>query len=123
MSIEVDLDGDSYIDTIYHSHYNIVTAIEQNNFSSIPSDFKLDQNYPNPFNPSTKIKYAIPQLSFITLKVYDILGREIETLVNTEKPAGAYVVKFDGHSLPSGVYFYRIQAGDFVDTKKFILLK
>ncbi|MCW8961279.1 MAG: T9SS type A sorting domain-containing protein, partial [Ignavibacteriaceae bacterium] len=94
------------------------------------------QNYPNPFNPSTKIKYTVPSVTLrqaqsdivVTLKVYDILGREIATLVNEEKPAGEYEVEFNSHSgevrnLPSGIYFYQLQAGDFISTKKMILLK
>jgi hypothetical protein len=85
--------------------------------------FYLSQNYPNPFNPSTTITYQIPELSFVTLKVYDVLGNEIATLVNEEKPAGRYEVEFDGTGLPSGIYFYRLQANDFVNTNKMILLK
>jgi len=90
--------------------------------------FLLEQNYPNPFNPRTRIKYSIPQLSIITLKVFDIFGREIAILVNEEKPAGTYEVEFDarsygGSNLSSGVYFYRMQAGDFIQTKKFVLIK
>lgn len=86
-------------------------------------DFELTQNYPNPFNPSTKIKYQIPELSFVTIKVYDVLGKEVTTLINEEKPAGSYEVEFDASRLPSGVYFYRLQAGSFIETKKMILLR
>ena len=96
----------------------------------IPPDYKLYQNYPNPFNPTTTIKYSIPvktrhgaSLQRVTLKVYDLLGREIETLVNEEKLPGNYEVKFDGSNLTSGVYFYRLQAGSFSETKKFVLMK
>jgi len=87
------------------------------------SDFYLQQNYPNPFNPNTIIKYQIPELSFVTLQVYDVLGNEIETLVNEETPTGSYEIEFDATSLPSGVYFYRLQAGSFVETKKTVLMK
>ena len=90
---------------------------------SHPSKYKLDQNYPNPFNPTTRIRFSISELSFVKLKVYDIVGNEIETLVNQEKPAGSYEVQFSAVDLPSGVYFYRIQAGEFLQTKKMILLK
>jgi len=96
----------------------------------------LSQNDPNPFNPVTKIKYIIPtppvsfplvkgrtKEGFVTLKVYDILGREIATLVNEEKPAGEYEVGFDGTALTSGIYFYQLRAGQFTETKKMILLK
>ncbi len=90
---------------------------------SIPKLYDLSQNYPNPFNPATTINYSIPQTNFVTLKIYDILGREISTLVNQEKLPGNYEVKFDGSKLASGVYFYRLQAGSFSDTKKLLLLK
>ena len=89
----------------------------------IPSFFTLTQNYPNPFNPLTKIKYQIPELSFVTLKVYDVLGNEITTLVNEEKLSGNFEVVWNANAFPSGVYFYQLQAGDFVDTKKMILMK
>jgi Secretion system C-terminal sorting domain len=89
----------------------------------IPTVYKLNQNYPNPFNPSTTIRYSIPKTSLVTLKVYDVLGREVAALVNEEKPLGTYQVNFDASSLASGIYFYKIQAGSFVETKKMILLK
>ncbi len=97
----------------------------------IPNDYYLFQNYPNPFNPTTTIKYSIPNvetrhassLQHITLKVYDMLGREVATLVNEEKAPGNYELKFDGGNLTSGVYFYRLQASSFSETKKFMLLK
>jgi len=100
----------------------ILTAVndEQN---PIVLNYSVEQNYPNPFNPSTTISYQIPSESFVTLKVYDLLGRELEVLVNEEKPAGFYDVKYNAAYLPSGIYFYSIKAGDFVQTKKFILLK
>ena len=93
--------------------------------------FRLEQNYPNPFNPSTKIKFTIPavetrhasSLQMVTLKVYDVLGNEIATLVNEEKQAGEYEVEFDGTALPSGIYFYQIKAGTHIQTKKMTILK
>ena len=90
--------------------------------------FSLSQNYPNPFNPVTKIKYSIPQnvrrkTGNVSLKIYDVLGREVATLVNEEKPAGEYEVEFNGTALPSGIYFYQLRAGDFVETKKMVLIK
>ncbi|MBT8380663.1 MAG: T9SS type A sorting domain-containing protein [Ignavibacteria bacterium] len=91
--------------------------------TSVPSDFQLMQNYPNPFNPATTIKYQIPELSFVSVKVYDVLGNEIAALVNEEKPAGTYEITWYAESLPSGIYFYQLQAGDFVETKKMLLLK
>ncbi|HEX9973922.1 MAG TPA: T9SS type A sorting domain-containing protein, partial [bacterium] len=89
-----------------------------------PTDFLLAQNYPNPFNPSTKISYSIPLSGFVTLKVYDIAGREVQTLVHEFRPAGSYTFEFDGGRMASGVYFYRLQVGDrFSEIKKMIHLK
>jgi hypothetical protein len=90
--------------------------------------FSLDQNYPNPFNPSTKIKYTISSvgtslMKFVQLKIFDVLGNEITTLVNEEKPAGEYEVEFNGASLPSGIYFYQMNAGEFTETRKMVLLR
>jgi hypothetical protein len=90
---------------------------------STPDNFVLEQNFPNPFNPSTRISYSIAENSFITLKVYDILGNEIATLVNEEKPAGKYDAEFDANNFSSGIYFYRMTAGKLIETKKMILLK
>jgi len=87
------------------------------------SDFALHQNFPNPFNPSTKIRFSVPQSSNVIIKVFDILGNEIETLVNEEKPIGIYELTWYAEQLPSGIYFYRLQAGSFVETKKMVLLK
>jgi hypothetical protein len=89
----------------------------------IPANFSLAQNYPNPFNPSTIINYSIPKAVLVTIKVYDILGREVEVLVYEVKPAGNYSVQFSGNNLASGIYFYRMQAGSFAQTKKLLLLK
>jgi hypothetical protein len=98
-----------------------------------PSVFSLSQNYPNPFNPSTTINYQLPVNSFVTLKVYDVLGNEVATLINEEKLAGEYEIEFsaiggsasggNATSLPSGVYFYKLQAGSFIEMRKMILLK
>ena len=90
---------------------------------TIPKTFALLQNYPNPFNPSTVITYNIPQQSNVSLKIYDILGKEIATLVNEQKAAGSYNVQFDAGKLSSGVYIYSIQAGDFMESKKMLLMK
>jgi hypothetical protein len=91
--------------------------------SKIPVTYALAQNYPNPFNPNTTIRYQIPQDGIVTLKIYDILGSEIATLVNEEKLAGKYEVNFNASSLASGVYIYKIQSGTFINSKKMILLK
>ncbi|HSW54311.1 MAG TPA: T9SS type A sorting domain-containing protein [Ignavibacteriaceae bacterium] len=85
--------------------------------------FSLSQNYPNPFNPTTSLQYAIGSRQFVTLKVYDLLGREVATLVNEEKSAGEYEVEFNAATLPSGIYFYQLKAGQYSETKKMILLK
>ena len=95
--------------------------------NTIPLEFGLQQNYPNPFNPVTRIQYAVSSRQFISLKVYDILGNEIATLVDEEKPAGIYEVEFSSSSgnwnLVSGIYFYQLKANDFIQTKKMILLR
>jgi hypothetical protein len=91
--------------------------------SEIPGEFKLEQNYPNPFNPLTKINFSIPQPDFITLKVYNSAGKEIETLVNKNLGAGNYEMNFNADNLPSGIYFYRLSANNYTETKKMIVLK
>ena len=107
---------------IYWRSISEITGINKKD-TKIPVHYSLSQNYPNPFNPVTKIEYSIPKSSLITLKVYDILGREISTLVNEEKPAGSYQVEFNGSRLASGIYFYKIQAGNYSSVKKMILIK
>jgi len=87
------------------------------------AEFYLEQNYPNPFNPATKIKYSVSQTSNVVIKVFDILGNEIKTLVNEEKPVGSYELEFNAATLSSGIYFYRLQTGDFIETKKMVLMK
>ena len=89
----------------------------------IPKDFELFQNYPNPFNPTTVINYSLPAAGHVVVKVYDILGREVATLVNEQKPAGSYHVAFDAHLLSSGVYFYSLQSKSFKETKEMVLIK
>ena len=91
--------------------------------SEIAKDFILFQNYPNPFNPVTKISWQSLTSGWQTIKIYDVLGREIKTLVNEEKPAGDYEIEFDASKLPSGIYFYQLKAGDYVETKKMTLIK
>ncbi len=94
-----------------------------NNTNKIKNYFILYQNYPNPFNPFTKINYDIPKDNLVCIKIYDILGREIKTLVNDLKKAGSYIVSFNGSEFASGVYFYRIQASNFVSVKRMVLIK
>ncbi|MEJ2103570.1 MAG: alpha/beta hydrolase-fold protein [Ignavibacteriaceae bacterium] len=91
--------------------------------NTVPKDFILYQNYPNPFNPATKIRYSIPQSSKVKIKIFDILGNELEILVDENKSAGIYEIEFNASSLPSGTYFYQLKAGDFIETNKMILLK
>lgn len=88
-----------------------------------PTQFKLNQNYPNPFNPTTKISYALKDAGLVELKLYDILGNEVAVIVNENQSAGIYEVSFNAGNLPSGIYFYRLTSGNFMDTKKLILLK
>jgi photosystem II stability/assembly factor-like uncharacterized protein len=106
--------------------YGLLTYVEQQ--PTPPTAFKLEQNYPNPFNPSTIIQYAIPQnvrgeTQEVSLKVYDVLGNEIATLVDEYKPSGIYNVQFTMNNLSSGIYFYQIRSGDFIQTKKMIFMK
>ncbi len=101
---------------------SVVTGIEDNSFAGI-NTYNLSQNYPNPFNPTTTINYQIPNAGHVILKVFNILGQEVATLVNEIKPAGKYSIKFDGSELPSGVYVYRIEAGNFISARKLLLLK
>ena len=105
------------------SHYPPPTGIEDDLLTQKPTEYKLSQNYPNPFNPNTTIEFIIPRSSLVKLSVYDILGKKVSTLVNEEKPAGSYKVDFNVANLPSGVYFYKIKAGNFVQTKKMIFMK
>jgi hypothetical protein len=127
---EIHLIGAVINDTLYGD--TILTSIK-NNKIILPTSIKLYQNYPNPFNPTTTIQYTLPLArsplqggargGLVTLKVYDILGREIATLVNEEQKAGNYKVEFNGANLSSGVYFYQLRAGNYTATKKLLLLK
>jgi hypothetical protein len=135
-SVTVGKEVSAFVQQFYQSNFddNILPVEKEENL--IVDDFKLYQNYPNPFNPTTNIKYQIPELSFVTLKIYDVLGNEIATLVSEEKQAGSYEIEFNStgllyQTLPSAVYFYQLRAGDpstgsgqsFVETKKMILMK
>lgn len=105
-------------------NYNLGTVIGVTNISNeTPDKYKLSQNYPNPFNPATKISFSIPKQGFVNMKVYDILGKEVMTLVNEIKQAGSYDVNFNGSNFASGVYFYRIESDNFVDIKRMMLIK
>jgi photosystem II stability/assembly factor-like uncharacterized protein len=100
-----------------------IVSVDNNVIDFKPDGFSLKQNYPNPFNPSTKIKFHLPEISFVRIKVYDLIGKEVATLVNEEKSIGSYGVEFNATALPSGIYFYQLQAGNYVETKKMILMK
>jgi hypothetical protein len=89
----------------------------------LPKEFSLRQNYPNPFNPSTNIEFALPEQAVVSLKVYNLLGREISTLVSGKLNAGIHKIEFNASGLSTGLYFYRIQAGSFMQTKKMMLIK
>ncbi|MCF8242481.1 MAG: T9SS type A sorting domain-containing protein [Melioribacteraceae bacterium] len=102
--------------------YNLLTSIERED-ETIPNEIALKQNYPNPFNPSTKISFTVPSSSNVTIKVFDILGREIQTLINKSLSPGNYEVEFNGVGLPSGLYIYKLIAGNYSSAKKMILLR
>jgi len=90
---------------------------------ALHKEFGLSQNYPNPFNPSTIINYQLPANNYVTLKVFNVLGQEVATLVDEKREAGRYEVQWDASALPSGMYFYRLQASSLVETKKLLLLR
>ncbi|MAT59534.1 MAG: hypothetical protein CMF23_16305 [Ignavibacteriae bacterium] len=108
---QIDFDG--------QFEYSSIVNVEV----GVPMEFNLAQNYPNPFNPSTSIEYSVPSNEFVTLKVYDVLGNTVSTLVNETKEAGKYNVTFDASNLTSGIYFYSINAGGFTQVKKMMLVK
>jgi len=129
-SVTVGKEVSAFVQQFYNSNFddNVLPVEDENNF--IVEEYKLYQNYPNPFNPSTSIQYAVSSLptgqagrQFVSLKVYDVLGTEIAVLVDEEKPAGTYEVEYNASNLPSGVYFYQLNAGSFIETKKMILIK
>ncbi len=104
-------------------HRRLSTLSAGDNRAKVAEVYRLEQNYPNPFNPTTNISYVLPKAENVSLKIYDVLGREVATLVNEVKAAGAYTVPFNASNLSSGVYFYKLQAGSFVQTKKMMLVK
>ena len=113
-----------YIDDIEIVTGSIVTSLKDQEYThAIPSAYLLEQNYPNPFNPATTINYQLPKSGSVTLKIYDMLGKEVMTLVNEQKEMGRYTVQFDASSLSSGMYVYQLRANDYTSTKKMLLLK
>jgi len=128
----IDFDGDNDLDIIagtsnlgelYLFENQLVSNVIENKGNSIPKQFHLFQNFPNPFNPSTTISFQIPTQSFVTLKVFDVLGNEVTSLVDEEKSAGSYEVIFTATGLPSGIYFYQLKAKEHIETRKMLLLK
>ncbi len=109
--------------SMFKTTTSTLTSVE--NPPASPTDFMLEQNYPNPFNPTTSIQYAVGSKQFVSLKVYDVLGNEVVTLVNEYKPAGRYNVEFTvkNEQLSSGVYFYKLTAGSYSAVKKMVLMK
>jgi hypothetical protein len=107
------------------AHYTVANSMTDINSGSdiLPSKYELSQNFPNPFNPETSIEYLIPEASIVSIKIYDVLGRELKTLVNGYKQKGRYKITFNSAGLPSGVYFYRMETNSFSDIKKMIILK
>jgi hypothetical protein len=109
--------------TILRTTNGGLTFFEPPRNEQVPSQFNLEQNYPNPFNPSTTIGFRIQERGFVSLKVFDVLGREVATLADEVKQPGTYSLQWDASRQASGVYFYKLQAGDFVGLKKLVLLK
>ena len=107
----------------WYSTIDLVTSVEQIEDELLPTEFRLEQNYPNPFNPSTTIRFALPKTSNVTIKIYDVLGRQVATLVDEEYQAGVYKVVFEAGELASGLYIYRIQTQSFTQSRKLMLLK
>ncbi len=113
----------SHFSNIVGGDKSILTGVKEDIISSQPTEFSLSQNYPNPFNPTTSFEYSLAENSFVAVKVYDVLGREVATLVNSNKDAGKYRLDFDASNLPSGLYIYELRTENFVQTRKMMLMK
>ena len=126
MLVEANLDSMTFKfysrDYVLVDSYTLHSPVTDVKNASV-NTFKLEQNYPNPFNPKTNIRYTISNKQFVSLKIYDIIGKKVATLVNQEKPAGTYEVEFTSRNLSSGIYYYKLQVGDIVQTKKMILMR
>ena len=109
--------------TVQIENASTVIALRVHTGVSRPLEYLLEQNYPNPFNPTTQIRFTLAAPAFVTLKIYDVLGEEITTVMNEHKPDGAYSVEWNGSGVPSGVYYYRLSAGNFTSVKKMLLMK
>ena len=122
-SNDSDLFVGTFGDGVWSRPLSELGLLPKEEIEEVPTQFFLSQNYPNPFNPSTTISFTIPQSSIVNLKIFDLLGQEVETIVNERFDTGSYSRQWDATDQPSGVYFYRLQAGDFTETKKLILLR
>ena len=129
-SVTIAKQQSQFVQQFYQSNFDDNLVSVEDEIANIPTEFILHQNYPNPFNPSTTIKFSIPNVTLsgvegsrVQLIVYDVLGNEVATLVDEYKPAGMYNVQFTMNNLASGIYFYKLQAGSFIQTKKMIFLK
>ncbi len=118
-----DAYGNLYAVQVQQSANSSVTSVENESVNTLPTGYELKQNYPNPFNPTTVISFSLPQQANVVLKIYDAIGQEVATLVNRQMSAGKYSVDFNGSNHPSGVYFYRLKAGNYVEVKKMLLIK
>ncbi len=110
-------------DVSTQSRFRTVQMTYVQNPGAVPTTYELSQNYPNPFNPTTTIRFAVAQVGPVSLHIHDVLGREVAILVNDVLQPGYYTARFEGHNLASGIYFCRLQAGEFVETKKMIVLR
>ena len=102
--------------------YSPIDFVDSDN-ENLPQEFKLEQNYPNPFNPSTTIRFSLNKPSFVSLAVFDVLGNRVKQLIESNVSNGQHQIQFDASQLSSGMYFYRLQSGDFIETKKMLLIK
>ncbi|MCC6864911.1 MAG: T9SS type A sorting domain-containing protein [Ignavibacteria bacterium] len=118
---ELVLNPSQYVEVDFRCNTTQTIGIQQ--ISSIVKEFSLSQNYPNPFNPNTKINFSIPKSEYVSLRVYDMLGREVSVLVNGQLSQGEYQADFNAKGLSSGMYYYSLRAGDYVDVKKMVLVK
>ncbi len=107
----------------YTAYTPVVTSVDLTDDNRMPFEYRLEQNYPNPFNPSTVIQFSVPEQTHVTLTVYDLLGRKVMNLVDSDFSAGNYSVTFDASGLSSGVYIYRLEAGSYISTKRFVYTK
>ena len=121
--IDTEANQDLIIEKVLDWFAKPVVGVEETKVEVVPKEFSLEQNYPNPFNPSTSINFALPVSSQVVLTVYNSLGEKVSELVNEELNAGYHTINFNAENFSSGIYFYKVKAGDFVSVKKMLLLK